>query len=154
MFHEFHLGCMSVAGVWVSHEGAQKILPNSEYRTSPFSFLVGYCQKKKKRGQTDRISAWQACVPATYHLVIFYMLTQSSFVPLFPGIGTGVTTTQFLSPLSLPSSKAIMTCALFLHFGISSISLDISKINTNTPAAVSASPLNAGLHQVDMKPSI
>lgn len=145
---------MSIAALWVSCEGAWKTLPNSEYRTSPFSSLVGYSVRKKRADCSDRISSWQACMPATYHLVIFDMLTHGSFVPLFPGIGTGVTTTQFFSPLSLLSSNTIITCTLFRHFGVSSISHDISEIIPNNSAAVPASSLNAGRLQVNMKTCI
>lgn len=78
----------------------------------------------------------------------------SSFVPLFPGIQTGVTTNQLFSSLALLSSKTIIMCILFLHFGISSISQDISETIPNTSAAVSTSSLNAGLHQMNMKTRI
>lgn len=93
-------------------------------------------------------------MPAIYHLVIFYVLTHGSFVPLFPGIGTGVTTTQFFSPLSLLSSKTIIICIFFLHLGMSSVSHDISEIIPNTDAAVLASSLNPGLHQANTKTRI
>lgn len=92
-FLQFHMGSEFIAALWVSCEGTWKILAKSEYKTSPFSSLVGSSVEKQRACGSDRISSWQACVSVTYHFVIFYRLMYSSFSPLFPEIATVVTTT-------------------------------------------------------------
>lgn len=87
-------------------------------------------------------------MPATYSLVIFKMLMQRLFVPLFPG--TRLTSIQFLSPLSLSFLWKPPPCAPFSYvlkshpFSLVGFSLET---NSNTSITISASSLNNGLHQ-------
>lgn len=93
-FLEFHMESESIAALWVPCEGTQKTLAKSEYRTS-FSSLVGSSVRKQRAGGSDRISSWQVCVPATYHLLssiglrtahLFHFFQKLQLEWLLPGL--------------------------------------------------------------------
>lgn len=91
----FSMGlCTHIA--WVSHRvyghsclmsiewtNMEKPYSTQNIRHLLFLLWLVTLSEKKRADCSDMIYSWQACMPVTYHLFIFYILMHSSFVLLF-----------------------------------------------------------------------